>query len=67
MDRMFKKADLVHVHQSERAGPLLDHFRQRPYSQGGYDNYMYKGKLYHGYVKDDYVYILLDEPFEYPK
>lgn len=65
MDRAYKKADRVHVYQSDRNGKLLDVFDQQPYTHCGCDNYEYKGVMYPGYAywnNDQVVYILLGTP-----
>lgn len=65
MDRSYKAHDLVHVYQSSKDGPLLDTFRQQPYSNRAFDDYIYKGVLYMGFTagdEDGRTYILLDKP-----
>lgn len=63
MDRSIKARDTVTVHQDNKDGPALATFKDQPYSFRGYDNYMYNGVMYPGYVRDDLsVYILLSKP-----
>lgn len=62
MDRIHKVKELVLVFETSRAGPELDRFHQQPYSCYGYDNYIYKGKMYKGFAFGGQDYILLSEP-----
>lgn len=65
MERKYKAFDRVHVYQSDVRGARLDIIEAQPYSHAGFDNYMYKGKLYKGftYPTTGWAYILLDRPY----
>lgn len=65
MDRTYKAFERVHVYQSDPMGKGLDTVELQPYSHAGFDNYMYKGTLYKGfvYLPTGNAYILLDKPY----
>lgn len=57
--------DTVKVYETNSGYPngLVGSFSQAPYSSRGFDDYLYKGVLYKGFVAvDGSVYIALDQP-----
>lgn len=62
MDRSYKAKMLVLVYETCRSGPLLASFRQQPYSFCGYENFIYKDRMYKGFDHEGQAYILLSEP-----